>query len=175
MIDRWKIAFIKLWLKKKKKWNIYTRRVVNDRYDINRNRITRRSLASFAPSIEMFFPQIWFQQDLAANRSPTLFASVMKYSLLFSTWFYINIYVCIRTFRNLLASFHKLNTREIFGFDSISANERTEVKEFQRAFSNASRSLFAIFKLFFIVWEKGIKVNGKIMRVVGRALRETIP
>lgn len=125
MIDRWKIAFIKLWLKKKKKkWNIYTRRVVNDRYDINRNRITRRSLASFAPSIEMFFPQIWFQQDLAANRSPTLFASVMKYSLLFSTWFYINIYVCIRTFRNLLASFHKLNTREFSG--SFDLGERKD-------------------------------------------------
>lgn len=162
--------------KKKKKWNIYTRRVVNDRYDINRNRITRRSLASLAPSIEMFFPQIWFQQDLAANRSPTLFASVMKYSLLFSTWFYINIYVCIRTFRNLLASFHKLNTREFSGsFDLGERKDRGKRISDQRAFSNASRSLFASFKLFFIVWEKGIKVNGKIMRVVGRALRETTP
>lgn len=63
-------------------------------------------------------------KDLAANRSPTLFASVMKYSLLFSTWFYINIYVCIRTFRNLLASFHKLNTREFSG--SFDLGERKD-------------------------------------------------
>lgn len=116
----------------------------------------------FAPSIEMFFPQIWFQQDLAANRSPALFASVMKYSPLFSTYIYIRIYMYPYSFE--IYSFRSMNwIRGNFRVRSISAKEMKEFRLFRSRL-----------QITFYCLGKNIKVNEKLWELLD-ALWETTP
>lgn len=154
-IDRWKIAFIKLRFEREKN-KIFIARWMIDTILIE---IVLYRSDLFAPSIEMFFPQIWFQQDLPANRSPALFASVMKYSPLFSTYIYIRIYMYPYSFE--IYSFRSMNwIRGNFRVRSISAKEMKEFRLFRSRL-----------QITFYCLGKNIKVNEKVMRIIGRSMR----
>lgn len=151
--------------------NIYTRRVMNDRYDINRNRITRRSreLRTFDPNV---FPPNLIPTGFGGESIRHTFCICNE---IFPLVFDLVIYICfIYTYRNLLASFHKLNTREFSG--SFDLGERTEIKEFRiRGCFPTRAALCSRLQITFYCPGKNIKVNEKVRRVVGRALRETTP